>query len=295
MPVFVALPGTTSGAQLAGSLKSSPTTVGGDHVAFWAKTGRGTLLKTVIAIAMRAALFAPRDRGRRNQLEQGLSNSITSTAERSARYSIRDFRRKQTRIEENVQPIRKLLQSRQISGSVSNSTPLFGRIRFAARRLCSTRSEGREISRTARGDVSIVQLRRSSLNGILPATKGHTLFSIAPRNSRLSGRCIRVQQSCCQNTLQKSAIQRLHVEKCGVQNKRLAVYPWPAANKSSTELSAINWNKERKQFDREHFTIAQIEVLRISRRDQIVPPMATSPQFHLLQEALLAGQVRRKC
>ena len=71
-----------------------------------------------------------------------------------------------------------------------------------------------------------------------------------------------MQQSCCQNTLQKSAIQRLHVEKCGVQNKRLAVYPWPAANESSTELSAINWNKERKQFDREHFTIAQIEVLK---------------------------------
>ena len=69
-----------------------------------------------------------------------------------------------------------------------------------------------------------------------------------------------MQQSLLQNTLQKSAIQRLHVEKCGVQNKRLAVY-FGAANEFLPSYPAINWNKERKQFDREHFTIAQIEVL----------------------------------
>jgi hypothetical protein len=43
------------------------------------------------------------------------------------------------------------------------------------------RIEDREISRTARGDVSIVRLHRSSFSRItLSATKGHTLFLNAP-------------------------------------------------------------------------------------------------------------------
>ena len=104
---------------------------------------------------------------------------ITGPAMRAA---IRDLRRKQTPKEENARPSRKLVQGRQVWRSVSRSALLSGgQFGNAIRRPCSAKIEEREISRTVRGDVSIVRLHRSSLNGIThSATKGHTLFLKAP-------------------------------------------------------------------------------------------------------------------
>jgi hypothetical protein len=98
------------------------------------------------------------------------------------RAATRTLRRKQTPKEENTQPSRKLVQGRQVWRSVSRSTLLSGgTFGNAIRRPCSARTEEREISRTVRGDVSIVRLHRSSFNGItLSATKGHTLLLNAP-------------------------------------------------------------------------------------------------------------------
>ena len=88
-----------------------------------------------------------------------------------------------------------------------------GRSGNAIRRPCSARTEEREISRTVRGDVSIVRLHRSSFSGItLSATKGHTLFLNTPGREHDSTQRVphmpQLPQSSGANTLRKPAIQR---------------------------------------------------------------------------------------
>ena len=149
---------------------------------------------------------------------------ITGPAIRAA---IWDLRPNQTPKEENTQPSRKLVQGRQAWRSVSRSALLSGgTFENAIRRPCSAGIEEREISRTARGDgdVSIVRLHRSLQRDYsFRHERPHFVLKSALDNSRLSGGVLHLQQFSRQNTLRKSAIQRLHVEKCGAQNERLAV------------------------------------------------------------------------
>ena len=154
--------GTMSPTQLPGSLKLFPAAGVIDHVASRAQTGLGTPFDAMTAIAMRAAYCDPRGKRRRNQVEQGLSDLVTSAGEPSARCLVPVLRRKQPRMEEKVQPSRKLLQGQQVWRSVSDSTPLFSRgwLGNAIRPPSSGRTEERETSRTVRGDVSNLQLHR---------------------------------------------------------------------------------------------------------------------------------------
>ena len=219
---------------------------------------------------MRAALFAPRDRGRRNQLEQGLSNLITSTAERSARYLIRDLRRKQTRIEENVQPIRKLLQSRQISGSVSRfHSALRPDLNCGQTPLLDTKRRTRNLSNGARRCEHCATPSKFSQRDTHPATKGHTLFSIAPSKLTIVGRCASHATILLPKYLTKVGHPKVACREMWRAKQAARRLSLARGEQVFSELSAINWNKERKQFDREHFTIAQIEVLRISRGTKI--------------------------
>jgi hypothetical protein len=91
--------------------------------------------------------------------------------------AIRELRCIKPSKEENARPSRKLVQGRQVRRSVSRSALLSGgTFGNAIRRPCPAKIEEREISRTVRGDVSMVRLHRSSLNGIAHlARKGHIL------------------------------------------------------------------------------------------------------------------------
>jgi hypothetical protein len=129
------------------------------------------LFQSAVAAPVHMVFWAEANPGKPHRM-------ITGPAIRAA---IRDVRRKQTPKEENTQRPRRLAQG-QVWRSVSRSALLLGgTFGNAIRRPCSTRIEGREISRRVRGDGSTLRLHRSSFDGItLSATKGHTLFLKAP-------------------------------------------------------------------------------------------------------------------
>ena len=148
------------------------------------------------------------------------------------RAEARVLRRKQPHKEENTRPSRKLVQGRSNMAKCEplthssqgadwkcDQTPLLGK----NRRTRNLSNSARRCEH--RATPSKFFQRDYSFRHERP----HFILKCAVDRTRLSRGVLQMQQSSGQNTLRKSAIQRLHVEKCGAPTNRGPQFVCPHA------------------------------------------------------------------